>query len=433
MSSGVELPTLQEIISNASKSSLLNDPHVRTVWELSGDRGLFDKSPEYLAKLRKDLLRSSLKYFDKCSEFYHELFKRIDVDISAAEVEDLIKLAVPSDLLRGDGYKKFLIEGLKEPGFIFSSSGTTSSTPVRVYRSYLELAMMTKANTLLFEYVYGGELKEGRGVALFLAAKELRSVLNFVAFVDLALQYKKIKLIYGMDLVESEGSSSQWKKLVPNQKRIMDFLKSKEEPKLFFTAPAGVHLLTKKFDEMNPLKRIFAKAAYGIPPVNLGDGGVIVTGGGSKGFDIPPYGEIVEHARKYFKVRVDNEVKPAPFMDVYGMTETLTALIDRFGTMNKIPHPLQEVLIVDLKTLKPIDEPGKEGIAIFFDPLAVSWLEVFIPGDVLMFQPSDRYYGKEFIYVRRLSKEEGWDLQRACGGALEEMMTRGIRSDAPIH
>ncbi|MEM1671378.1 MAG: hypothetical protein QXY92_03225 [Archaeoglobaceae archaeon] len=37
---------------------------------------------------------------------------------------------------------------------------------------------------------------------------------------------------------------------------------------------------------------------------------------------------------------------------------------------------------------------------------------------------SNCYYGKEFVYVRRLTVEEGWSLQRACGGTLEEMMKR---------
>ena len=36
--------------------------------------------------------------------------------------------------------------------------------------------------------------------------------------------------------------------------------------------------------------------------------------------------------------------------------------------------------------------------------------------------PSDRYYGREFQFKRRLTIKEGWELQRACGGTLEEMM-----------
>jgi len=421
-----ELPTIEEIYSGAQRSKFFNNPYIKRLWELSGDSSLFSKSPEYLKSLRRSLLRDSLKFFVKHSSFYADLLERLEIDPDAADLTDLIKLAVPSDMLRGDEYRKFLIEDFDEEGFVFSSSGTTSSSPVRVYRSFLELAMMTRANTLLFEYVYGNVLREGAGLALFLAARELRNRLNFVAFVDLALQGKKIKLLYGMDLVKEVSGGSQWQRLVPNKKSITEFLKSREEPKLLFTAPAGVHLLTKQFEGMSLLKRLASKFLIGVPPVDLGTGGVIVTGGGTKGFtDLPPYDVIVENARKFFKSRdFEGREAPTPFMDVLGMTETLTALIDKYGVMHKIPHPLQEVFLLDPKTYKLVEEPGKEGILGIYDPLAISWLEVFLPGDIMKFIESSRYYGREYIYVRRLTKDEGWDLQRACGGTLEELMSR---------
>lgn len=423
---GVEgLPDLSAIYSYSTKSKFLGDPYVSRIWELSGDPSLFARPPEHLARIRRDLLRESLSFFSKRSQFYADLLERLEVDPKAADLEDLVRLAVPSELLRGESYKRLLIEdALEEPGHVFSSSGTTSSTPVRVYRTYLELAMMVRANTLLFEYVYGRRLEEGRGVALFLAARELRDQLNFVAFVDLALQGKRIPLIYGMDMVVTTGSGgSKWTKLVPNKGRILEFIRSREEPKLFFTAPAGAYLLSKQMAEMGPLKRLISKLLTGAPPVDLGRGGVVVTGGGSKGMDIPPYDDIVTYSRKVFKARNERgELVEAPFMDVLGMTETLTALIDKYGVVRKLPHPLQEVFLVDPKTYKLVSEPGKDGILGIYDPLAISWLEVFLPGDIVRFYESDRYYGREFVYVRRLTKEEGWDLQRACGGAIEEMM-----------
>ncbi|MEM2009717.1 MAG: hypothetical protein QXV51_02620 [Thermosphaera sp.] len=428
MSSPQDLPSIDEITESALSSSIFNHPHVRKLWELSGDKTLFKKSPDQLSSLRRDLLRSSLRFFSDMSDFYSDLFSRLEIYPESAELEDLVKLAIPSDLLRGEGYKKFLINNvLSERHFTFSSSGTTSNVPVRVFRTYLELAMMTKANVNLFEYVYGGELKQGEGIALFLAARELRSRLNFVAFVDLALQAKRIPLLYGMELSKEESTGSQWKKLVPNKKIIMEFFKSREEPKLFFTAPAGVYLLSKQFNEMNPVLKLISKLIYGLPPVDLGEGGVIVTGGGSKGFSIPGYDELVVYSRRFFKARRNGVEQPAPFMDVLGMTETLTAMIDYYGVMNKIPHPLQEVFLIDPKTLRLIEEPGREGILGIYDPLAISWLEVFFPGDVMKYEISDRYYGKEFKYVRRLSRDEGWELQRACGGTLEEMMIVGDR------
>ncbi|MEM2190397.1 MAG: hypothetical protein QW540_03050 [Archaeoglobaceae archaeon] len=62
---------------------------------------------------------------------------------------------MPSDILRGEGQKQFLIRDVESGGKYFFSSGTTKSNPVKIYRSPLDLAIMIKANTDLFEYVYG--------------------------------------------------------------------------------------------------------------------------------------------------------------------------------------------------------------------------------------------------------------------------------------
>jgi hypothetical protein len=40
-------------------------------------------------------------------------------------------------------------------------------------------------------------------------------------------------------------------------------------------------------------------------------------------------------------------------------------------------------------------------------------------------RPSSNFYGREFVYRRRLTVQEGWEMQRACGGTLEEMMVKG--------
>jgi hypothetical protein len=237
------------------------------------------------------------------------------------------------------------------------------------------------------------------------------------------LESKGIELIYGMDLQEGMEGNKPWQKLEPNRKRIMRFLKAKQQPKLFFTAPAGVYLLAKRMEELNWSKYVVQKLATGSPPVRLGKGGVIVTGGGSKGFaDLPPYDDIVELSRKQFTARTKKgEPRPAPFMDVLGMTETLTALIDHHGVMDKMPYPLSEVFLLDPRTFEPIEGDG-EGILCIFNPFTTSWLECFYPGDIMSSHPSDRYYGREFQFKRRLTIKEGWELQRACGGTLEEMM-----------
>jgi len=415
---------INEIKERASQSKHRGNPFVEKVWDLIHDPKLFTMSADELAELRIQLMRESLAFFRDNSDYYASLFERLDIVPEKAERKDLVKLVVPADMLRGGGQERFVIDEVDEGGEHFQSSGTTGKAPVKIYRSPLDLAIMVKANADLFEYVYGHELEENKGLALFMAAPELRNMLSFVAFVELALESKGIELLYGMSMREAEEGETVWQRLQPDKKNILRFLKSKDEPKFFFTAPAGVYLMSKRFNEMSNLKREVSKIITRAPPVNLGKGGVIVTGGGSKGFvDLPPYAEMAEGARNYFKAlsRSGDGVE-APFMDVLGMTETLTALIDNHDLMGKVPHPLSEIFLVDPKTFELIDEPGKEGLICIYNPFVTTWLEAFFPGDIMLYHASDRYYGKEFEFGRRLTVKEGWDLQRACGGTLEELM-----------
>ena len=415
---------IQEILDNAEKSRLRRDPHVEKIWNLVNDPSLFQKSPEDLAKIRRGLLQDSVRFFRDHSEYYASLFDRLDIQASTADMEDVVKMVVPADMLRGDGHRRFVIDDVESGGEHFMSSGTTGNAPVKVYRSPIDLALMVKANADLFEYVYGSELEENRGVALFMAAPELRHMLSFVAFVELALESKGIELLYGMSMREGKERETPWQRLVPDRKNLLKFLKSKAEPKLFFTAPAGVYLMSKKFEDMSFMKREMSKILMRAPPVDLGKGGVIVTGGGSKGFaDLPPYPEMAEGARDYFRaLSKSGEGVEVPFMDVLGMTETLTALIDRHGVMGKIPHPLSEAFLVDPKKFELIRDNEKEGLMCIYNPFVTTWFECFFPGDIMVSHASDRYYGKEFEFGRRLTVKEGWDLQRACGGTLEELM-----------
>ncbi len=420
--------TVEDIFQRARTSALLSDPYVKKVWSLvHGD--LFSLPPDTLERLRKELTGECLRFFQRRSPYYADLFERTGIDIRDPDLTDLSNIAVPSDMLRGDGHRRFLIPGVEEEGETFSSSGTSGRAPVKIYRSPLDLAIMVQANTALFEHVYGGSLEAGKGIALFMAAPELRYRLSFVAFVALTLESKGIDLLYGMDLEEGRDGDKPWTKLTPNTSNIIKFLKSKAEPKLFFTAPAGVHLLTKKMDELSWGKRLMQRLATGTPPVKLGRGGLIVTGGGTKGFDdLPPYNDIVDNARRQFTAQErDGTAVPAPFMDVLGMTETLTALIDRQGVMAKVPHPLSTVFLIDPVTLEPLEEGDTEGLACLFNPFVTSWLECFYPGDLMTSRPSTSFYGREFTYQRRLTVKEGWSLQRACGGSMEEMMTGGQR------
>jgi hypothetical protein len=416
----------KEIQALGVRSQLLKDPHVARIWELVMDGpALFKMRPKELESLRLSLGRSSLDFFRRHSPYYAELFENLGIDPKNATNADFARLAIPSDLLRGEGQRPLLIQDVEQGGETFQSSGTTGKDPVRVYRSPIDLAIMLKANTDLFEFIYGDILQDGEGVALFMAAPELRHKLSFVAFVHMTLENKGIELLYGMDLENKDQAGTPWQKLTPNKDNLVKFLRSKKEPKLFFTAPAGVHLLGKRFDDLGLLKRYISKLATGAPPVKLGRGGMVVTGGGSKGFsDLPPYDQLVTGSQKHFRCKDKaGQVQPVPFMDVLGMTETLTALIDRHGQMGKIPYPLAEAFLMDPASFE-LQADGKDGVLGIFNPFVTSWMECFYPGDLMGCRRSDRYYGREFEYRRRLTAEEGWEMQRACGGSMEEMMTK---------
>ena len=62
-------------------------------------------------------------------------------------MHDVARMAIPSDLLRGEGQRPLTIKDLEPGGEMFQSSGTTGKDPVRIYRSPLDLALMLKANT----------------------------------------------------------------------------------------------------------------------------------------------------------------------------------------------------------------------------------------------------------------------------------------------
>lgn len=403
----------------------VDDPYVSRVLTLL-DKDLFSLPPDELSAIRADLRRDCLLFFSRRSVYYSELFQRVGIDIDAPGIADLARLAVPSDMLRGDGQRRFLLSEMEDGGETYTSSGTTGRSPVRIYRSPLDLEIMVKANTALFEHLYGSVLEDGKGIALFMAAPELRKKLSFVAFVAKTLERKGIELLYGMDLKEGAEEGKPWTKMEPNTGNIMRFLRSRKEPKLFFTAPAGVHLLTKKIDSLTWSKKLIQRLATGTPPIRLGRGGMIVTGGGSKGFDdLPPYDDIVANARNVFTAQTKGgEDVPTPFMDVLGMTETLTALIDRYGEVAKVPYPLSDVFLLDPRTLAPAT-PGQEGLIGLFNPFVTSWLECFYPGDIMVERPSSSYYGREFVFRRRLTVKEGWNLQRACGASMEELMRGG--------
>jgi hypothetical protein len=105
--------TVAEIFDRGARSPLLHDPFVQRIWDMVQDDQLFKKSPEQLEEIKRVNRRESLSFFARHSPYYAALFDRLDIDPKSASIDDLAKLAVPSDLLRGDGQRPFLIDDVE--------------------------------------------------------------------------------------------------------------------------------------------------------------------------------------------------------------------------------------------------------------------------------------------------------------------------------
>ncbi len=415
-----------EIFDGLSKSKMQQEPYVRKIWELVNDKALFSKSPDYLHSLRRSLLRDALAFFGEKGEYYRALYERLNINPRCADLPDLAKLAVPSVALRGDGHKSLLIDGIDEGGMYFHSSGTGERAPVKIYRSPLDLAVMVRANASLFQHVYGSALGEGKGIVLVMAAPEQVDDFGIVAFVHLMLKYMGVEPLYGMDLADGDKPGRQWHNLVPNKGALSKFAKSKAEPKLLFTAPEGALLLAQRFDKMNLLHKVAYKLVTGIPPINLGRGGTVVTGGEPRGSALPPYDQVVDLSRKYIVAKDNNgDEMQVPFMDAMWMSGALTLFIDRYEGFDKLPHPLSQAFLLNPNTFEYMEEDGREGVLGVFDPFVTSWLEAICPGDVMISEPAPGYYGKSYKYRRRITADEGMALARASG-KVAEGTPRGI-------
>ena len=412
---------VKSIFEAASRSAMLNDPHVLRMWNLMNDDTLFSMPSEKLEGLRLECVRSSLDFFQRRSPRNAKMLEDLGVTPSKADIGDLARLAIPSDVLRGDGHMDMLLEEHELGGRILSSSGTTQREPVRVYRSPLDLAMMILGNTSVLEYAYGGHFVQDQGIGLFMGPQQLSGKLTYVIFVETALERKGVEIVWGMDM-EGEANGTMWKRMVPNRAKMARFFKSDRAPKAFFTAPVGLHLLNQRFGSQSGTERMLSKLKVGAPPIDLGKGGFIMTGGGTKdSTDLPDLDEIIKASKDFFIARDKDgrQIEP-PFIDGLGMTETATSMMDRHGVMDKVPHPLSQVFLMDPRTFEVIEDEGKEGLLGIFNPFITSWMECVYPGDILRAHGSERYYGKEYEFVRRMGASDPSGSTRACGGELEE-------------
>ena len=429
---------------------VLDHPYVRMVIESITDKSLFKMSKNDLADKRKMLLREHLKYLRDQSDFYADMLKNVGVNPDNATIEDIIKLAISSNQWRGDGYRKYLIppiqnfaekaEHVDDPekyGKWVRSSGTTGQVPVRVYRSQLDLAIQEHADiAIVANFIASKE----SGIGLILAAEEMKYDLGFIYGVEDFLKQRGAEVVWGMQIDETVEAKTIFAKMRPDKKAIASFLKSEVEPKFILTAPVGIWQMLKGQDAVNKLRGIkgfFAKKMSGLDkPIDLGKGGVLFSGGGTKSIAMPPLEELISSSRERIIARDEhgNQI-PAPWIDTLAQTENITLLTScsqwKDGqlvlpdSLLKTPHPLAEVVLVDPRTHKIVG-PGQEGEFLYYNPFSLSVLEAFYPGEIGRTHKKDNCYGQSFEFVRSLQVDEG-GLDRACGGKMEEMMESNIK------
>ena len=425
--------------------SVVDHPYVEMIIKNVTDKSLFKMSPENLVEKRKIILREHLKYLRDMSSFYERMFNNLGVNPDNATIDDIIKLAISSHQWRGDGIKKYLIppvQGLagkaervddrEKYGKWFKSSGTGGRAPVNMYRSPIDLEIQ-EITSISMVANFLDSLSGGKG--LILLAPELKREHGFIFGIEFFYIERGAEYSWGMRVDETVEANTIFAKLRPNKKEIASFIKSDVEPKFIHSAPIGIWQLIKAQDRLKELKGMkgyFARKMSGMDkPIDLGKGGAIITGGGTKMMDMPPFDELMYLAKDKIIARDENGNQiPAPWIDTLGMTENITLLSScskwKNGglvipdSLTKIPHPLSEVVLVDLRTQK-IVEAGQEGEFLIYNPFNLSLLEAFYPGDIGMSHKTNSYYGQGYEFKRTLEISEG-GMDRACGGAIEKMM-----------
>lgn len=366
----------------------MKDEYVREVYHWVMNRSLFEMKPAFLRELRGQLLQKALLYYLRHGQnYYGKFLARAGISPQNARLDDLAKIAIPSDKLRWDGQKQALISDLPSKGRTYRSSGTTSDSAITVYRSPVDTLLMIEAINNNRDYVLGYEVRGG--LVLLFSAPQMKKTISFAGVGVDSFEWRNVKTVYGMNVTKIADGRDM---LTLKPRSIEEFYKSEIQPKYLLLTPAHLSQLVTKLKDS--------------PALKLGKRGVIFMGGGTKGMDIP-LEEVIRLAKK--KIRATDETGndvPAPLIDTFGMTESTTLFFTMPNSNIHIPHPLTEAFLVDPSTFRTVQGNGAEGLLGFWNPTCTSFLEAFYSGDILQETSQNNYYGKGFIYKRRLTLEE---------------------------
>jgi len=413
------------------RDPLSSDPYVQLLLSYLEDRTLLDAGPAAVDLMQNTLLRPYLDFFLRHDQsgFYARLFERKGLLRSGqvrpdVALTDLVQLRVHSDDLRGDGQQRRLIQDLvdrREDLRTFGSSGTSANPAGRVTIARspftLDLAHLTIGRHI--EKMAGWPLA-GATVCIQ-AAPEMRETMALPALSERAFADCGARVLYGSRLNDDSEQTSLWRRLEPDEKSLSSFFAA-PGPKIWFAPPPA--LLGVIADDA--LLRRVTGSTEPNPRVNLGEQGVLMTGGGLKG-------NLGYRSMQQFLADVGPRVRSlaqgreiaAPVIDGLGLTESLCIFVNRAAdpldpdVEVKYPFPLTWVgLLESPRRLRLVTDPKPdEPYLLFYVNFAcIDYLEAVIPGDVVARKPdvtSDRTDG--LVYIRRAEELEGFQIREGCG------------------
>jgi len=449
---------IPEDLSNVP-AELAEDEYVGQLRELLSSDSLFRGTLAETRKLQEELLYPYLEFFLRHDYhgYYHRLFRNRGLTDNRASLrsdivlEDLARLRIHSDDLRGAGQRERLIAelqpgsntgagappggivGRSSAGLTFVSSGTTAGTegPVRLFRSKLSLDLSRHANAALINWALKRRVEGGE--ALMHMAPEMTDFTTFAAIGADFFRHRGARVRFGAKLREGPADSSTWQRLTPDSSELRRFFKSQVDPKYLISTGGGLY---RMLVEPEGTRRMGMKMTLGVPPIYLGDSGVLMIGGGLKRLPgrYNSLSQLLTELGESIKAGWTKDAAPAPVIDMLGLTESLTVFMgvpmDPGSTDPRVkyPHPLTYTALLESPThLEPAEtwDDEAERLLFYVNFMNLDYLEAVVPGDFVYPAPAEPSTSsavgelhlpqRGFIYSRRAGLDEGFQVREGSG------------------
>jgi hypothetical protein len=409
-------------------SRLAGDPYVRLLRRHCEDPGILASTPGEVVDRHRELLWPFLDFFLRRDrgDYYRNLYRRkglLDGGGVRADValEDLGSLRIHSDDLRGpDGQRRRLIGEVAadyDSCQVFRSSGTSghAAGPVTIARSPLMRRMHSFITGQRFEWAAGHTLDGS--LALVQVAPEMRKTIALARNVPAAFENVGARVILGARIADASPEIPVWQRLAPDVDAMRAFFASPAERKTAHMPPAA---LAQIISDRDLIRQI---SPGGDDYLDLGESGVLITGGGLKRVSrYATVAELIADTGRVLKSRRDGELVPVPTADGLGLTESMAIFLARAGdpadesSWIKVPHPLTWVgLFASPQRLElvPAGEFGADRLLFFVNFMCLDYLEAVVPGDLVARQLGPDGVG--YVYRRRATEGEGFAIREGCG------------------